>query len=675
VNPIPARSRSARTPMLLFACLGLLSLLFAPSAEAGTYELRFCAPLNSWPSADRERGGYDVEIARLLAEELGADASFEWIRFDEVGVRDSLHSGLCDLMVGMGEGVAGTLSSVAYLRTPYVFITLEERDLAIASMDDPILQDLTIGTYQFGTPTIALDNRGLDDRVEFAADITEEGVDTHAPIIEAVLDGTVDVGVVYGPQAGFRVVEGAPLRIEQVRPEIDFGETIIQLSRIWTVGTRPHDEALRDRVNVALARRWADVQAILASYGVPTLDLSQPREPAPIPDDVLRVGVLYPARTPAQLPGYEVGEASRLATLLAENLLARSEGLDDRVRIYKSSAPSADAALRAASGLILHDGIDVLIGGFGRRDAVGLATLAAENDVVFLNAGSDQAALRNPRCFPTTVHVAPGVEGYVRGAVASGLGRDPAPETWFTVVEAPYAEGDGLARLEAVVAGAGGTPVGSAVVDSGQFLYLDIVDAIEAADADAVMLIMNEEQQELFLSQASSLAGRRAVTGLPTLRSQSRAFLQRFLQVSTDLTRTPRLAVWDPALENDVNDRYASRTAEVLGGPGWTTYAAFVLAFDAASAAAGRQAPALIEHWRSHEGVDVGKEAPATLRGADLQLASSLYLVEPVVGAEWGRTPAEKAATARVVGLVPASVAWPEEGARSSDPADACPAP
>lgn len=675
MNPTPARSWRVRAPALLLALLALLASALAPTARAGDYEMRFCAPLNSWPSADRERGGYDVDIARLLAEELGADATFEWIRFDDVGVRDSLHAGLCDLMVGMGEGVAGTLSSVAYLRTPYVFITLEDRDLTIASMDDPILQDLTIGTYQFGTPTIALDARGLDDRVEFAADLTEEGVDTHTPIIEAVLDGTVDVGVVYGPEAGIRVIEGAPLRIEQVRPEIDFGETIIQLSRIWTIGTRPNDEALRDRINVALARRWDEVQTILASYGVPTLPQSQPREADPIPDDVLRVGVLYPARTPAQLPGFEVGEAARTATLLAENLLARTEGLGNRIRIYPASAPSTDSALRSASGLILHDEIDVLIGGFGRDVAAGLATLATENDVVFLNAGSDQAALRSERCFPTTVHVAPDVDAYVRGAVASGLGIQPAPTSWFTVVETPYAEHDGVNRLGAAIADAGGTVAGSAVVETGQFLYLDVVAAIEEVGADAVLLIMNEEQQELFLSQAASLAGRAAVTGLPTLRSQSRAFLQRFLQVSTELTATPRLAVWDPALENDVNDRYASRSADVLSGPGWTTYAAFALTFDAAMAGAGRDAAGLIEHWLAQDGIDVGKDALARVRATDRQVTSTLYLVEPISEAPWGRTPAERAATAQVVGTVPAATAWPAEGVRSPDASDDCPTP
>lgn len=675
MNQLLARARGLPTPILLPFLAALVFVSLASTALASSYELRFCAPLNSWPAADRARGGYDVEVALLLAEEFGAEASFEWIRFNEVGVRDSLHSGLCDLMVGMGEGVAGTLSSVAYLRTPYVFVSLEERDIDIASMDDPVLRDLTIGTYQFGTPTIALANRGLEDRVEFAAEVTDEGVDTHSPIIEAVLDGSVDVGVVYGPVAGARVVGGAPLRIEQVRPEIDFGESIIQLSRIWTIGFRPHDEALRDRVNAALARRWDDVQQILASYGVPTLELSRPREAAPVPDDVLRVGIVHPSRTPAQLPGYEVGELARLGTLLAENELGRTEALDDRVKIYESNAPSTASTLRSATGLVLLDDLDVLIGGFDEEQALGLAALAEENDVVYLNVGSEHSSLRAPRCFPTTVHVAPDIDGYVRGLVSSGLGLDPAPDTWFTIVETPHADDDELGRIATLVAEAGGTHLGSAVVETGQFLYIDAIDAVAAASPDAVLLIMNEDQQELFLSQVDGMDPDWSVTGLPTLRSQSRAFLQRFLQVSPDLLSTPRIAAWDPSLENDVNDRFASRTAEVMGGTAWTTYAAFLLAFDAVTARVGREATALIEHWRSRDGLDVGKAEPAWLRRTDQQLASTLYLIEPVPDAAWGRTAAKKTATARVVADVPASAAWPLEGDVTSGGPTACPAP
>lgn len=667
-----ARSVRRFAPRLVALAIAAASAFQVAAAE--DYEMRFCAPLNSWPSADRERDGFDVEIARLLADDLGAEATFEWIRFDEVGVRDALHAGLCDAMVGMAEGAAGTLNSVGYLRTPYVFVSLAERNLSIESMDDPILQDLTIATYQFGTPTLALTDRGLD-LLELAAGVREEGVDTHGPIIEAVLDGTADVGVVYGPVAGMRIVEGAPLRIEQVLPEVDFGEAIIQLSRIWTIGVRPHDEALRDRLNEALARRWDDVQAIFMRYGVPTLDLPRPREAAPLPDDVLRIGVVYPARTPAQLPGYEIGEAARMATMLADNEVGRSATLGDLVHVYKASAPSLEATLRAARAMIAADGVDIVIGGYDARQAAGLAAVAAEENVVFLNAGSERMDLRQPRCFPTTVHVAPDVAGYVRGIVASGLALDPAPMRWFVVAERPHAHDDSVQDLlDAVVAG-GGAPVGSTIVETGQFLYFDTFAAIDEAAADAVLLIMNEEQQELFLSQADAEDPRWVVTGLPTLRSQSRAFLQRFLQVSRSLTRTPRVAAWDPSLDAEINDRFASRTAEPMGGASWATYAAFTLAFEAAERGAGRNASSLIASWLDATGLDVAKNDPAYLLSSTMQIASTTYLVAPVDDAPWGRSPAEKTATARIVGSVPADVAWPPNGGNAAANDASCPTP
>ncbi|MDR9391823.1 MAG: ABC transporter substrate-binding protein [Trueperaceae bacterium] len=674
--PHPSTMRRSCAAHLASILAIAVALALGPTSQASTDpEMRFCAPLNAWPAADRERGGYDVDIAQLLADELGADATFEWIRFDDVGVRDSLHAGLCDLMIGMGEGVAGTLSTVPYLRTPYVFVSHERRDLSIESLDDPLLRDLTIGTYQFGTPTIALRNRNLDDRVEFAADVTDEGVDRHAPILEAVLDGSVDVGIVYGPVAGARVAAGAPLTIEPVRPEIDFGESIIQHSRIWTIGVRPHDEALRDRLNAALARRWEDVRSILERHGVPMMDLSRPSEAAPIPDDVLRIGIVHPSRTPAQVPGFVVGEHARLATRIAENDLGRSPAIADSVRIYEASAPTYPSTLRAARALIENDRIDVLIGGYDDRSALGLADLGATHDVLFLNVGSARASLRNPSCFPTTVHVAPDDAAYVRAMVGSGLALDPEPERWYAVAETSYADEDAVHPLEAAVETAGATFAGSSVVDADQLVYTRTFDAIADAEPDVVVLLMDETSQERFLSQADNEEVAWAVTGLPTLASQSRTFLQRFLQVSRDLLRTPRVAAWDPALDRDVATRFAARTAESMSGAAWTTYAAFAILFDAVERQHGPEADALIDAWTTASALDVAKAEPASLRPSDRQLRSTLYLVQPTPDAQWGRTPSERTATARVVDTVPTRDAWPSaEPSTDSGPA-VCPRP
>src|SRR5690606_5154584 len=136
-----------------------------PALAQEPWELAVCAPVAAYPAADRERGGYDVEIAQLLAEELGARTSFTWFTFDDIGMRDNLHAGLCDVAVGVPEGIENMLSTVAYLKAPYVFVTRTDSGITIESLDDPQLRELRIGTYPFSLPYMALDNRGISDNV------------------------------------------------------------------------------------------------------------------------------------------------------------------------------------------------------------------------------------------------------------------------------------------------------------------------------------------------------------------------------------------------------------------------------------------------------------------------------------------------------------------------------
>lgn len=648
------RRRHRRLGRRSLAGLALLLIFhLAVPAHANPWELAFCAPVGAWPMSDQDRPGFDNAIAEILADELGATATFTWTNFDEVGIRDTLHAGLCDVAVGIGEGVGEVLSTVPYLKTPYVFVTRTDRGLNITSLDDPQLTTLAIGTYQAGIPSIALRNRGIVDNVrEYASIIRPAGVDDHTPILDAVLAGEVDVGIVYGPVAAARAdEEGGSLRLEAVTPEVDFGDTILQLSRIWTIGVRPHDEALRDRLNLALAARWDDVVAVLDAYAVPQMALSRPLDIEEDPDST-RVGVIYPARTPASLQNAPIGDAMRLGRIMAENTVALLDDPEAPFVVLDAHAPTLEAAERAAQRLIHADGVDALVGGYDPAEARALARIAAEHEVAFFDIGSEEDALRDARCYPTALHVAPSGSMVVDATIQT-LPGDDAPAV-FAVAERdtamevlPTSVQEGLQRH-------GGTLVGSALVDPGQFIYFPVFDAIRSSGADTVLLLMDPDAQEFFLGQAAAMNLGVRFVGLSTVRGQSRPYLQRYLQVAPGLGATPRMAVWDPALPTSVNEAFAARTSEPMEPVAWTTYAAILSMFAAAEAGVVHDTDALLRFLTEPTTqLDVGKETPARYRAADRQMLQDLYLVEVVPDAPWGRTAAARIATARVVGTVP----------------------
>ncbi|HEX7040940.1 MAG TPA: ABC transporter substrate-binding protein [Trueperaceae bacterium] len=642
-----------RTRLLaLTLCLTVLGQL--ASAQEGAFELAFCAQPSSYPISDRERGGFDVEIAEILADELGATATFTWTQFDDFGIRDTLHAGVCDVAVGVSEGVAEMMTTVPYLDAAYAFVTRQEDGLTIESLDDPQLRELRIGTYQSALPTFALRNRGILENVtEYAAVITPTGVDPHTPILDGLVNGEVDVAIVYGPYAAARAAEEeVALSVTPLTPQVDVGPSLLQLSRILTIGVRPRDESLRDAIDRALAARWEDVQAVLDAYGVPRFPVSRPVFTDELAGTV-KVGVIFPASTPAALPNGPVGDVARLGAAVAESAVSRGGDAQPRFRVLDAHAPTLASAERAARRLVAVDGVSALVGGYDEEQARALAAVAAELGVPFFNAGSGDDALRSSACYPTTFHVAPSTAMMVAASLTAVA---PDAAAVYAVIEgadraealAPY--------VEEVVTAAGAALAGTATVEPGQFVFFPLLQEIAGTGADAVLLIASSDAQEQFISQASAVVPDARLVGVSPVGGQSRPYLERFRQVAPGGAPDPRVVAWDPAVDSDLNETYASRTGEPMEPAAWTTYAAIVATFEAARAGALGSPEELAAFLRDPaSAIDVGKGEPVTFR-EDGQMLQELYVIEADPEARWGRTAAARTAIATVAEVVPASL-------------------
>ena len=177
----------------------------------------------------------------------------------------------------MPSGMETLGTTRPYYRSAYAFVTRADRP-AIASFDDPALRSATVGVQLVGDksdtpPARALARRGIVGNVRgysLYGDYAQPN--PPARIVEAVAKGDIDVAVVWGPLAGyFAPRQDVKLTVTPVEPQVD-GPRLPMAFDI-SVGVRKEDEALRQEIGEALARRKPEIDRILASYGVPRLDL------------------------------------------------------------------------------------------------------------------------------------------------------------------------------------------------------------------------------------------------------------------------------------------------------------------------------------------------------------------------------------------------------------------
>src|SRR5437868_5931292 len=250
-------------------------------AAPTTRELRVCSDPNNLPFSNERREGFENKIAELVARDLNAKLSYVWWAQRRGFVRNTLDQNQCDLLIGVPSSFERTRTTVPYYRSTYVFVTRRDRHLKIASFDDPQLRRLRIGVQLIGDdatntpPAHALSKRNIISNVRgYSVYGDYRQPNPPARLIDAVARGDIDVGVAWGPLAGyFAQREPVRLDITRVSPQIDvpFLPFVFDIS----IGVRRGNDSLRDELNAVISRRRSEIDRILSDYGVPRLDIGR----------------------------------------------------------------------------------------------------------------------------------------------------------------------------------------------------------------------------------------------------------------------------------------------------------------------------------------------------------------------------------------------------------------
>ena len=232
-------------------------------------ELRVCADPDSMPYSRQDESGFENRIATLAADELSATLVYTWYPQHRGFIRTTFGANRCDIWMGVPTGIEGMLTTKPYYRSTYVFVFSERKPLV--SFDQPNLKDLRIGLQVPGDdlvatpPGYALASRGAADNVS-AFTVLGKGTSAER-IIDAIADGRLDAGVVWGPQAAFF----ARQRKLEIMPASAPSGVPLPFTYSISIGVRSGETALRDELDALIAARRLEINRILADYAVPML--------------------------------------------------------------------------------------------------------------------------------------------------------------------------------------------------------------------------------------------------------------------------------------------------------------------------------------------------------------------------------------------------------------------
>ena len=232
-------------------------------------ELRVCADPANPPFSRRGGGGFENEIADLLAAALDKPAAYTWFPMTIGFIRRTLRANRCDVVIGYAQGHELVLNTNHFYTSTYVLVARPGGSLAaVDHLGDPALRGRRLGVIAGSPPASHLVRLGLMAAARPYRLMVDRRVESPAEqMIADLRAGRIDGGLLWGPVGGYwgrrHGLKVTPLLKERVAPRLFY--------RI-TMGVRPGELVWKRRLNRFIRRHQAAIDRILVSYGVPLLN-------------------------------------------------------------------------------------------------------------------------------------------------------------------------------------------------------------------------------------------------------------------------------------------------------------------------------------------------------------------------------------------------------------------
>jgi quinoprotein dehydrogenase-associated probable ABC transporter substrate-binding protein len=253
------------------------AVLLASPASAQLTDLvsrtafRVCADPANLPFSDEAGEGFENKISELFAERTGRELQYTWYPMSMGFVRRTLIENRCDVIPGYAQGDELVLNTNHYYTSTHILVARADSDLAdVTTFGDPRLKGRRIGVIAGSPPASHLARHGLMETVKgFHLMVDTRHEHPNAEMIAGVLDGSLDIAVIWGPAGGpLAKPHGAALVVTPLLAEPGAPRLFYRI----TMGVRQGEDVWKRELNALIRELQPEIDAILLDFGVPLVN-------------------------------------------------------------------------------------------------------------------------------------------------------------------------------------------------------------------------------------------------------------------------------------------------------------------------------------------------------------------------------------------------------------------
>jgi quinoprotein dehydrogenase-associated probable ABC transporter substrate-binding protein len=231
--------------------------------------LRVCADPANLPFSNDKGEGFENKIADIVAGELKLPVEYTWFPQATGFIRQTLFAKRCDVVLGYAQGDDLVLNTNHYYRSTYALVHRKDGALdGISGLSDPRLQGRHIGVIAGTPPATTMAQLGLIQQAKPYPLMVDRRYDSPGErMIADIQSGEIEAGVLWGPIAGYFASKAGLAVVPLLKDE-----GAVRMAYRITFGVRPLEDDWKRALNVLIAKRQGDFDAVLLQFGVPLLD-------------------------------------------------------------------------------------------------------------------------------------------------------------------------------------------------------------------------------------------------------------------------------------------------------------------------------------------------------------------------------------------------------------------